>query len=994
MTHLRRDIWGTGLARWRRKSPAALALAVLLIVAQVQTSIAAITNQATAIGSYNAAVVTSNPSSQSVPLAPANGSMAITKTGTLNDDDGTPGLSAGDTISWTVSVENTGNVTLTGIGVADPTVALTYQSGDANTNSAIDVGETWNYSGSQTIIQNDLDTNGGGDGDIDNTVTVSSDQLPDQNASGAVAISATPHMTVTKVVDTVSELFPGILDINYKITVINDGTVTLTNIRLSDDLATAFAPGTIISGPALTLAGFAGTGSTNPGYDGAGDLEMLAGDVRLAPGQSGEVFVHAFVDTGIGSISFSNTANGSSAEITGPVPSDDPLQTPTDPLDQNPTLFNWTDSDGDGASDLNENTSGSGSGTGSPGGPSSSDRDGDGIPDASDYDPTGLFYCEADGRILSGGLITVENLTAGGSQTGVGSNADITIVKDGSDGNYQFHVTAPGDYRLSYTLPAGGVASTTRLALPPLDATSLLPANPAVLGSGEFGSTGFLADFTAGANPFHLDFTFEAGDPVIFNNNIPLQFCGSPQLSASKQVANGPVLQPDGRSLITYRLTATSSGNEQVNEVQISDDLNAIFGAGNFQIVSSTITAAPAGFGAVVNPFFDGDTNTTLLTSGGDLLPGESVELELQLLVDVPSGSYSNSITASGVSPLDASPVPSVSSAIPVLVIKPVGSGELFARKTANVTSARLGDVITYTIAISNNLSTGYSGVEIVDRMPAGFSYVAGSARIDTLPVEPVRNGNELVWSGQSLPAATTVSVTFNLVVGAAASGSQFINYGFVRDPSGGSMISNLARAVVERETEPVFDCSEVIGKVFDDKNRDGYLQEGEAGLPGVRIATVKGLLVTTDKAGRFHVTCAMIPDENIGSNFEMKLDPRTLPDGYSVTTENPRVIRLTRGKLSKLNFGAARARLVRLELSDESFEGNSLNLKRDALISMANLIKVLEGEMSILRISYPGSGSSADKRERMKAVESLLDDAWKAKRRPYELKFELHRTD
>ena len=98
MTHLRRDIWGTGLARWRRKSPAALALAVLLIVAQVQTSIAAITNQATAIGSYNAAVVTSNPSSQSVPLAPANGSMAITKTGTLNDDDGTPGVSAGDTV--------------------------------------------------------------------------------------------------------------------------------------------------------------------------------------------------------------------------------------------------------------------------------------------------------------------------------------------------------------------------------------------------------------------------------------------------------------------------------------------------------------------------------------------------------------------------------------------------------------------------------------------------------------------------------------------------------------------------------------------------------------------------------------------------------------------------------------------------------------------------------------------------------------------------------
>ncbi|MEZ5870926.1 MAG: hypothetical protein R3D32_03595 [Nitratireductor sp.] len=980
MTHLRRDIWGAGLARWRRKSPAALALALLLVVAQVQSSIAAITNQATAFGGHNAAVVTSNPSSQSVPLAPANGSMAITKTGTLNDDDSTPGLSAGDTISWTVSVENTGNVTLTGIGVADPTVPLTYQSGDANSNSAIDVGETWNYSGSQTIIQTDLDTNGGGDGDIDNTVTVSSDQLVDQNASGAVAISVTPHMTVTKVVDTASELFPGVFDIIYKIAVINDGTVTLTNIRLSDDLATAFAPGTIVSGPALTLSGFAGTGSANPGYDGAGDLEMLAGDVRLAPGQSGEVLVHAFVDSGIGTISFSNTANGSSAEISGPVPSDDPTLTPTNPLDVNPTVFSFVDSDGDGAGNTIES--------------SSTDRDGDGIPDASDYDPTGVFYCESDGRILSGGLITVENLTAGGTQTGIGSNANITIVRDGSDGNYQFHVTAAGDYRLSYTLPPTGVASTTRLASPALDATTLLPANPAVIGSGQFGATGILSDFTAGANPFHLDFSFESGDPVIFNNNIPLQFCGSPQLSASKQVVSGPSVQGDGRSLITYRLTASSSGTERVDEVQISDDLAAVFGTGNFTIVSTSLTSAPGGFGAVTNPFYDGETNTMLLTSGGDLLPGESVSVDVELLVDVASGSYNNLITASGVSPLDASPVPAATSSIPVTVIKPVGSGELFARKNANVTSARIGDVITYTITISNNLPTAYNGIDLVDRMPAGFSYVAGSAKIDGLPVEPVRSGNELVWAGQNIPSAATLTLTLNLVVGAAASGDKFVNYGFVRNPSDNSMLSNLAQSVVEREIEPVFDCSEVVGKVFDDKNRDGYLQDGETGLPGVRLATVKGLLVTTDKAGRFHVTCAMIPDENIGSNFEMKLDPRTLPDGYSVTSENPRVIRLTRGKLSKMNFGAARARLVRLELSDESFEGQTLSLKRDALLSIANLINVLESEVSLLRITYSGEASRQVKRERMNSVEGLLKSAWSAKRRPYELKLEKQVTD
>ena len=51
-----------------------------------------------------------------------------------------------------------------------------------------------------------------------------------------------------------------------------------------------------------------------------------------------------------------------------------------------------------------------------------------------------------------------------------------------------------------------------------------------------------------------------------------------------------------------------------------------------------------------------------------------------------------------------------------------------------------------------------------------------------------------------------------------------------------------------------------------------------------------------------------------------MKLDERTLPAGYRITTENPRVVRLTRGKITKLNFGAALTRVVRLDLSDEAF--------------------------------------------------------------------------
>ena len=56
-------------------------------------------------------------------------SIELVKTGTLNDDDGTPGVSAGDTISYAFSVTNDGNVTLTDVTLADTVGGVTLSGG-------------------------------------------------------------------------------------------------------------------------------------------------------------------------------------------------------------------------------------------------------------------------------------------------------------------------------------------------------------------------------------------------------------------------------------------------------------------------------------------------------------------------------------------------------------------------------------------------------------------------------------------------------------------------------------------------------------------------------------------------------------------------------------------------------------------------------------------------------------------------------------------------
>jgi outer membrane protein OmpA-like peptidoglycan-associated protein len=148
----------------------------------------------------------------------------------------------------------------------------------------------------------------------------------------------------------------------------------------------------------------------------------------------------------------------------------------------------------------------------------------------------------------------------------------------------------------------------------------------------------------------------------------------------------------------------------------------------------------------------------------------------------------------------------------------------------------------------------------------------------------------------------------------------RYVNQAWAINSLVDSSVSNVAAATVRVTPDPTLDCTDILGKVFDDRNANGYEDEGEPGLANVRVVTARGWLVDTDSQGRFHIACAAVPNQDRGSNFVMKLDETTLPTGYRVTTENPRAIRLTSGKFARIEFGAALFRVVRLDLSDAAF--------------------------------------------------------------------------
>jgi len=309
-----------------------------------------------------------------------------------------------------------------------------------------------------------------------------------------------------------------------------------------------------------------------------------------------------------------------------------------------------------------------------------------------------------------------------------------------------------------------------------------------------------------------------------------------------------------------------------------------------------------------------------------------------------------------------------------------ITNGALTLVKSTPKLNVIRSELIPYTIKAKNNFDVKLPNIDVIDQIPAGFKYKAGSARVAGLALEPSVNGRTLRWSKQVFTAKEERKFSLILIVGGGVNEGKFVNKAWAENNIISQRISNIATATVRVIPDPTFDCSDIIGKVFDDKNLNGYPDEGEETLPGIKLATARGWIVTTDNYGRYHITCASVPNPYRGSNFIVKLDERSLPSGYRVTTENPRVVRLTRGKLVKANFGAAIHRVIRLDMANDAFELSSSELKLDYVKRIDSLLDILKQSASVLRISYLADYETEDlAQDRLANAKTLIKERWQA---------------
>ncbi|WP_454261032.1 DUF7507 domain-containing protein [Pseudoxanthomonas mexicana] len=156
-----------------------------------------------------------------------------------------------------------------------------------------------------------------------------------------------------------------------------------------------------------------------------------------------------------------------------------------------------------------------------------------------------------------------------------------------------------------------------------------------------------------------------------------------------------------------------------------------------------------------------------------------------------------------------------------------------------------------------------------------------------------------------------------------------------------------------------------------------------ERGIPGVRIASVEGLLIETDQYGRYHLAGVSGGPWERGRNFILKVDPSTLPAGAQFTTDNPLLRRVTPGVPVRFDWGVklpeqvieGGTEQVELEMGEVFFAPGSAEVREKYLPvieAMAAKVRQYQGGEVVIQANGDSQGLAFERANAVKAA--LLD--------------------
>ena len=617
-----------------------------------------------------------------------------TKTATVTDNNSNGSTDLGDTIVYTITVENKGNVTLSSIGLTDTLLdgdgsALSLSSGPVFTSASASsaqgtllVGETASYTASYTITQLALDTGSisnsvlvtGSSPGQSNNVTDTSDDGDDSDGNTEddttdITISNTPSLEVTKTA-AITDNGDGAVGkgdvVQYTISVINNGNVTLSSLSVADILSDA-------SGNTLSL-------NSGPSFSGSsqGSAQGTLKVGETASYNALYIINQAAVDAG-------GLSNQASATASSPGNSNDV----TDMSDDG------DDSDGNTTDDPTVTTITTSSSLEVTKTAAVTDNGGDGNTGSGDI-INYTITVENKGNVTLSGLTLVDTLTDG-------SGGSLTLTNGPSFSSTTLG-SSPG------TLKPNEVATYSGYYIISANAALTSSINNSVLATASSpGQSNNVTDTSDDGD----DSDGNTTDDVTAVSITPL-----PAIEATKTAvttdnnSNGIV---DLGDTIVYTITVENKGNTSLSSLTLADTLSDGSGGSLTLTSGPTFTSASAG------------------SSQGTLTLGETATYTASYVVSSSAaytGFISNTVLATASSPGNTDDVTDTSddgddtdsnTTNDPTVVNITASPGIEATKTATVTDngdgvLGKGDIVRYDIKLTNTGNINLQNISIFDQ--------------------------------------------------------------------------------------------------------------------------------------------------------------------------------------------------------------------------------------------------------------------------------------